>query len=456
MTAVDERPADFERAQRHNTTWEQIVLGAMMLNKDAVPEVTDILNAGDYHRPIHGVIHDAICNRYTNGEPTDPEAVAKRLHDIGELHRLDGGAGYLHTCMRVVPMVANATWYATQLAEFAGLRRLAVAAITIGQILDTPGRSLAEAQDLAGQAIYEAVGDRKRSDVVRLRDMLQPTLVAIEEAGQRKGLRGLSTGLIDLDKLTHGMQPGQLWIVAGRPGMGKSVFASDLARAVSVRQNRPVVFFTLEMSREELMLRFTAAETAVDLEKLQNGGMTTNDWLRVTRRFGEVEDAPLHMGDGVESNLMQIRSTARRIALTEGDLGLVIVDYLQLMPSLSTGRRDLTREREVAELSRGLKLLAKELRVPVIGLSQLNRGVEARADKRPNMADLRESGSIENDADVIILLYRPEYYEKDKCPRPGEVELIVEKNRQGRQDTVVAAAQLRFSRFVDMHREASH
>jgi replicative DNA helicase len=453
MTAATATP-DQNRAPRHNIEAEANILGAMMLSRDAIAEVSDIIKTSDYYRPIHGTIHNAICHQYNAGEPTDAGAVATRLLATGDLNRI-GGATYLHDLVADLPLAANATWYARKIAEEAGFRRLTELAHKLARIAETQSYTLTEAQDVAGQALLEATSGLQRNDVVRFRDLIQPAFDAIEAAGKRKGLRGLSTGLIDLDRMTHGMQPGQLWVIAARPGMGKTVAASDVARAVAIRQNRPVLFFTLEMDRDELMLRWTSAETGVPLTRLQDGSVSDGDWTRLARRIGEIEDAPLWTGDGSETNLMQIRATARRIAAREGDLGLIIVDYLQLMPSVKSGRADQNRQQEVADLSRGLKLLAKEMRVPVVALSQLNRGVEMRADKRPMLSDLRESGAVEQDADIAILLYRPEYYEKDKCARKGEVEWIVAKNRNGQAGTVTAAAQLHLSRFVDMHPDAA-
>lgn len=447
MTAVAE-PAVHDLTPPHDLAAERIVLGSMMLSRDTIADLNDLIGGDDYYRPVHTTIHHAITHQYAAGEPVDPSAVAARLLDTGDLERV-GGAPYLHTLIADVPTVANASWYARRVAEHAGFRRLTEFAALAARIAHTPGHSLADAQDAIGHALLKATSGINRNDIVRFRDLIPSTFDAIEAAAQRRGMRGLSTGLVDLDRLTHGMQPGQLWIVAGRPGAGKTVAASDLARAVAVKQNRPVLFFTLEMDRAELMLRFTSAETGLPLHCLQEGKLSDADWTRLARHMGEIENAPLFLGDGAETNLMHIRATARRVAAREKDLGLIIVDYLQLMPALRTGRSDPNRQQEVADLSRGLKLLAKELGVPVVALSQLNRGVEARADKRPMLSDLRESGAVEQDADVVILLYRPDYYDKE-TPRAGEVDLIVAKNRNGQPDTVTAASQLHLSRFADM------
>lgn len=452
-TATPDVPVTHDRTPPHDLAAERIVLGSMMLSRDTIADISDVISDTDYYRPVHGTIHKAIAHQYAAGEPVDPYAIAARLIDTGDLQRV-GGAPYLHTLIAEVPIAANATWYARRIAEHAGFRRLADFATAAAQIAHNPGHTLADAQDAISQALLKATSGMNRNDIVRFRDLIQPAFDAIEAAGQHQGLRGLSTGLIDLDKMTHGMQPGQLWIVAARPGMGKTVEASDLARSVAVRKHRPVLFFTLEMDRDELMLRFASAESGVPLTRLQEGTLTDADWTRLARRMGEIEDVPLFMGDGSETTLLHIRAAARRVRAREGDLGLIIVDYLQLMPSIKSGRSDPNRQQEVADLSRGLKLLAKELKVPVVALSQLNRGVEMRADKRPMLSDLRESGAVEQDADVVILLYRPEYYEKEKCARKGEVELIVAKNRNGQVGTINAAAQLHMSRFVDMHPEA--
>lgn len=426
---------------------EQCVLGGMLLSPDAIADATDILTVDDFYRPNHATIYTAICHLYGTGEPADAVTLANHLAQTGDLGRIGGGP-YIHDLISTVPTAANVGYYAKIVAEKAGYRRLLYVRDRITNLVAS-GMPLADAQDTIGQALYEATTRSRDGGVVRLRDLLQPTITEIQAAAERHGLQGSPTGLVDLDRLTHGMAPGHLWIVAGRPGMGKSVCAVDFARSVALGHKRPVVFFTLEMTHTELMLRITAAEARVELQRLHNGGLTEQDWDRINTCYDHVKDAPLFMGDRADTTLMQIRSTARRIAMREGDLGLVVVDYLQLMPTIPTGRRDTTREREVADLSRGLKLLAKELKVPVVALSQLNRGVEARHDKRPNLSDLRESGALEQDSDVIVLLYRDDYYDKES-PRAGEVDLIVEKNRHGHTDTVTVAAQLNFSRFVDM------
>jgi replicative DNA helicase len=275
--------------------------------------------------------------------------------------------------------------------------------------------------------------------------LLQPTLDEIEGAGSRGVMTGVPTGFTDLDRLLNGLHPGQLIIVAGRPGLGKSTAGMDFVRSASVRNNLASAIFSLEMSKVEIVTRLLSAEARVPLQVLRSGRLSDDDWTRLARRMGEISEAPLFVDDTPNMTLMEIRAKARRLR-QRNDLRLIVVDYLQLMTS---PKRTESRQQEVAELSRGLKLLAKEVECPVVAVSQLNRGPEQRNDKRPQLSDLRESGSIEQDADVVILLHRDDYYDKES-PRAGEADFIVAKHRNGPTDTITVAAQLHLSRFVDM------
>jgi replicative DNA helicase len=268
----------------------------------------------------------------------------------------------------------------------------------------------------------------------------------LETIGGRNGLMsGVPTGFQDLDRLTNGLHPGQMIVIAGRPGSGKSTMGLDVARAAAIKHGQSSVIFSLEMSKTEITMRLLSAEARVALAHMRSGNMTDDDWARLARRMGEVADAPLFIDDSPNLSMMEIRSKARRLKQRH-DLKLVVVDYLQLMQG---NKRSESRQQEVSEISRALKLLAKELEVPVIAMSQLNRGAEQRTDKKPQLADLRESGAIEQDADVVILLHREEQYEKES-PRAGEADFIVAKHRNGPTQTVTVASQLHYSRFVDM------
>lgn len=424
-----------------DTAAEQIVLGAMMLSTTTADDIIDQLTTNDFYQPKHGTIYAALLANLAAGEPTDPVAIAGTLATAGDLNRI-GGAGYLHTLIAAVPIAASATWYARVIADHAVRRRHIEAGIRITQLGRDLGRDIADVINEAQREIHAAATHRDRSNIARFADLIDDVLADLHSDQPQ---RGLSTGIGALDDVIGGLKPGQLVVIAGRPGMGKSILGVDLARTAAMRRDIPALIYSLEMSHREVMLRILAAESSVDLSKLTDGRTSPFDRGRVTAAADKVNAAPLFIDDTAQSDLASIRATARRVQQRHG-LGLVVVDYLQLMTG--GGRYD-NRVQEVTEISRGLKLLAKELQVPVVAAAQLNRLSEMRTDKRPHLSDLRESGSIEQDADIVILLHRPDYY--DRADRPGEIDLIVAKNRNGAQDTVTAAAQLPFARIVDFN-----
>src|SRR5689334_21687137 len=442
-------PASYEKTPPQDIAAEQCVLGGMLLSKDAIADVVEILRTGDFYRPAHATIFDAILDLYGRGEPADPITVAAALTDAGDAARI-GGVPYLHDLVSIVPTAANAAYYARIVAERAVLRRLVEAGTRIVQLgygtAAGGARDVDDTVDLAQQEIYNVTEKRVSEDFAVLAEMLQPTLDEIEAVGAQGGvMTGVPTGFTDLDRLLNGLHAGQLIIVAGRPGLGKSTAAMDFSRAASVKHNMASAIFSLEMSKVEIVMRLLSAEARVPLHVLRSGQLSDDDWTKLARRMGEISEAPLFVDDTPNMNLMEIRAKARRLKQRH-DLKLIVVDYLQLMTS---PKRTESRQQEVADLSRGLKLLAKEVECPVIAVSQLNRGPEQRTDKRPQLSDLRESGSIEQDADVVILLHRDDYYDKES-PRAGEADFIVAKHRNGPTDTVTVAAQLHLSRFVDM------
>jgi replicative DNA helicase len=439
----------FDRTPPQDVAAEQSVLGGMMLSKDAIADVVEVLSGGDFYRPAHATIFEAIIALYGKGEPADPIMVSAALADSGDLGRI-GGAPYLHTLVASVPTAANASYYARIVNERATLRRLIEAGTRIVQLgfgqAAGGGRDVDEVVDLAQQAVYEITERRVSEDFAKLSELLQPTLDEIDAIGAMgDAMTGIPTGFSDLDRLLNGLHSGQLIIVAGRPGLGKSTAAMDFARAASVHNNHASAIFSLEMSKIEIVTRLLSAEARVPLHTLRSGKLSDDDWTKLARRMGEISEAPIFVDDTPNMNLMEIRAKARRLK-QKHDLKLVVVDYLQLM---SSGKRVESRQQEVAEFSRGLKLLAKEIECPVVAVSQLNRGPEQRTDKRPQLSDLRESGSLEQDADVVILLHRDDYYDKES-PRAGEADFIVAKHRNGPTDTITVAAQLHLSRFVDM------
>jgi len=425
---------------------EQSVLGGMMLSKDAIADVVEELRGTDFYRPAHEAIYDAILDLYGRGEPADAVTVSAELTKRGELGRI-GGAPYLHTLISAVPTAANAGFYARIVRDRAVLRKLVDAGTRIAQLgYAADGGDVDDLVNTAQAEVYAVTERRTSEDYLPLKDVLNGTMEEIDAASHRgEGMIGVPTGFKDLDALTNGLHPGQMVVVAARPAVGKSTLGLDICRAASIKHGMASVIFSLEMSRNEIAMRMLSAESQVPLTHLRKGQMRDDDWTRLARTMGKLSDAPLFIDDSPNMSLMEIRAKCRRLKQRH-DLKLVVVDYLQLM---SSGKRVESRQQEVAEFSRALKLLAKELEVPVIAISQLNRGSEQRTDKKPQMSDLRESGSIEQDADVVILLHREDMYEKES-PRAGEADIIVAKHRNGPTDTIVVAFQGHYARFFDM------
>ncbi|HEX6523616.1 MAG TPA: replicative DNA helicase [Streptosporangiaceae bacterium] len=599
VTEMPPRGDDFERTPPHDVAAEQCALGGMLLSKDAISDVIEVIRPTDHYRPAHQMIHEAILDLYGRGEPVDPITVADELTRRGEITRV-GDRPYLHTLIASVPTAANAGYYARIVRERAILRRLVEAGTRIVQFGYAGD---ADADDLVDRAQAEvfAVTDRRTSeDYHSLSEIMPGALDEIEAIGSRGGvLTGVPTGFADLDSLTNGLHPGQMVVIAARPAVGKalaldtplptptgwttmgdvgpgdqliaangkpttilaatdvlmerpcyevefsdgdvivadehhqwltwtsrarrlmghpsplttgqlarslrdpddgqqpnhaiaitgpedgsrwryvadvrptasvpvrcvqidaedhlylagrgmvpthnSTLALDFARAAAIRHGMSTVIFSLEMGRNEITMRLLSAEARVPMHTMRTGQMNDDDWARLARRMSEVADAPLFIDDSPNMSLMEIRAKCRRLK-QRNDLKFVIIDYLQLM---SSPKRVENRQQEVSEMSRSLKLLAKELEVPLVALSQLNRGPEQRTDKKPLLSDLRESGSIEQDSDVVILLHREDAYEKES-PRAGEADLIVAKHRNGPTATVTVAFQGHYSRFVDM------
>jgi replicative DNA helicase len=436
---------DFERTPPHDVGAEQCVLGGMLISKDAISDVMEVIRPQDHYRPAHQLVHEAILELYGRGEPADAVTVSDLLSKRGELGRVGGGA-YLHTLIASVPTAANAGYYARIVRERAILRRLVEAGTRIVQLGYAGDGDADELVDRAEAEIYGVTERRVSDDYLPLAEIMPAALDEIEAIGSRGGvMTGVPTGFADLDSLTNGLHPGQMIVIAARPAIGKSTLALDLARAATVKHALPTVIFSLEMSRNEITMRLLSAEARVPLHAMRTGQMGEDDWARLARRMSEVVDAPLYIDDSPNMSMMEIRAKCRRLKQRQ-NLRLVIIDYLQLM---SSPRRVENRQQEVSEMSRSLKLLAKELDVPVVAISQLNRGPEQRNDKRPLLSDLRESGSIEQDSDVVILLHREDAYERES-PRAGEADLIVAKHRNGPTTTVTVAFQGHYSRFVDM------
>ena len=572
---------EFGRQPPQDVVAEQSVLGGMLLSKDAIADVVERLRPGDFYRPAHQNIYDVVVDLATRGEPADTVMVAAELDRRGLLRRI-GGAPYLHTLISTVPTAANAGYYAGIVAEKALLRRLVEAGTRVVQYgyAGAEGSDVAEVVDRAQAEIYDVTDRRMSEDFVPLEQLLQPTMDEIDAIASSGGrASGVPTGFVELDDVTNGLHPGQMIIVAARPGVGKalafdtplptptgwttmgdvavgdellgadgrptrvvaatevmigrpcyevefsdgttivadaqhlwsttrgvvqtgslrphedvigpiaspstwkvgtvraiastpvrcvqvdaadhlylagpgkipthnSTLALDFLRSCSIKHQMASVIFSLEMSKSEIVMRLLSAEAKIKLADMRSGRMSDEDWRRLARRMSEISEAPMYIDDSPNLTMMEIRAKARRLR-QRSELQLIVVDYLQLMTS---GKKFESRQQEVSEFSRSLKLLAKELEVPVVALSQLNRSPEQRTDKKPMLADLRESGAIEQDSDIVILLHRPDLFDQENEERLGEADLIIAKHRNGQTRTVTVAHQLHYARFTNMAR----
>jgi replicative DNA helicase len=389
---------EFERTPPHDLAAEQCVLGSMLLSQNAIAEVIELIHTRDFYRPAHQIVYERVLDLYGRGDPVDAITIKDELLKRGELSRI-GDAPYLHTLVASVPTAANAGYYAKIVEEKAILRRLVEVGTRIAQLgYSTDGASADDLLDRAQAEVYGIAEKRAGDDYAPLSEIMPGALDEIEAIGSRGGqMVGVPTGFADLDALTNGLHPGQMVIIAARPAIGKSTLALDLARAAAIRNQLATVVFSLEMSRNEITMRLLSAEARVALHSMRSGSMNDEDWTRLARRMSEVAEAPLFIDDSPNMSMMEIRAKCRRLK-QQHDLRMVVVDYLQLMTS---GKRVESRQVEVSEFSRSLKLLAKELEVPVIALSQLNRGPEQRTDKKPMVSDLRESGCLTAETRIL-------------------------------------------------------
>jgi replicative DNA helicase len=429
---------------------EQSVLGAMMLSKQAIDPASELLSGRDFYRPAHEAIFEMIVDLANRGEPVDALTVKNELQRRGDLTRV-GGAPYLHTLVETVPNVASADYYASIVHEKAVLRRL----IEVGNRISALGWAetgeLESLVDTAQKEVMDVDSSRGVDDYRDVASLLGATIDEIEAIQARDGdMAGLGSGFDDLDRITTGFRPGQMIVVAARPGVGKSTLGLDFCRAASIRQSTPSAIFSLEMTGAEISMRLLSAEAKVPIHHMRGGGMSEDDWNRIGRAMPRVQAAPILIDDSPNLTMPEIRAKARRMHKQHG-IGLIVIDYLQLMTS---GKRVENRQVEVSEFSRQIKLLAKELELPVVAISQLNRMSEQGGDKKPQLSNLRESGSIEQDADIVLLVHRPEMYGDDE--RKGEADLIVAKNRSGPTDSGIAVGfQGHYSRFVPMAKQST-
>ncbi len=439
--------SQYERTPPQNVDAEISVLGGMLLAKDAIADVVGLLKPDDFYRAANATIYQAILKLFSAGEPADAVTVSAELQKNGDLERV-GGLPYLHTLVASVPTAANAAYYAQIVREQSKLRSLVEVGTRIAQLgYTTDGADVDGLINMAQSEVFAISENEEESQAAMISDIfpdLYDQLVANEK--RDNGLQGLSTGFPDLDQRLNGLRPGQMIIVAARPGVGKSTLAMDFARQAALHDHKPVAYFSLEMNRMELVLRLLAAESGVFQDRMIKGEMTAEDWERVATTMDKVADAPLLVDDSPNLTLAEIRAKARRLR-QQSDIQMVIIDYLQLLSS--GGKQVESRQQEVSEFSRSIKLLAKELEIPIIAVAQLNRDSEKRNDKRPQVADLRESGSLEQDADVVLLIHREDMY-NDDSEKAGLAEVIIGKQRSGPTGTVELAFQGHYARFASL------
>jgi len=430
-----------------NLDAEESVLGAMMLSPGAIGAVSEVLSPGDFYRESHSKIYKAALGLYAKGEPVDAITLADELEERGELDDV-GGRVRVNELAALVPAASNAPHYARIVREMATLRGLIRVGTEIARLgMDRDGEAV-ELVDRAEQVLFELSQSRVQSEFSHIEDLLKESferITALYESGA--DVTGIASGFRELDHLTSGFQPGNLIILAARPSMGKSGLAMCMAANIAVRQQVPVALFTLEMSKSEVAQRLMCSEAKVESQRLRTGKLAPEDWPRLTSACDKLAKSPIYVDDSGSITMMEIRSKARRLKSREPGLGLIVVDYLQLMTSGSSAEN---RVQEVSQISRSLKVLARDLDVPILALSQLSRAVEQRHDKRPILSDLRESGSIEQDADLVMFIYRDEYYNPEETDQQGLAEVALSKHRNGPTGVVKLSFLKRFAKFSDL------
>jgi replicative DNA helicase len=418
----------------HSVEAEQSVLGGLLLENEALDKIADILTASDFYRHDHRLIYQHIGKLIEHNRPADIVTVAESLDNAAELSSV-GGLAYLGALAQNTPTAANIRRYAEIVRERAIMRKLVEVGSGIAESAYSPqGRDAQQLLDEAESRIFQIAEGGKRSsegfqDIKVLLPQVADRIDQLFQRDHHSDVTGIPTGFSDLDSMTSGFQPGDLIIVAGRPSMGKTAFSLNIAENVALDTNKAVAVFSMEMAATQLAMRMIGSVGRLDQHRMRTGRLEDEDWVRLTTALGRLNEAPIFIDEGAGLNSFDVRARARRLHRQTGELGLIVVDYLQLMSGAS-GRQSENRATEISEISRSLKSLAKELNVPVVALSQLNRSVEQRPDKRPVMSDLRESGAIEQDADLILFIYRDEVYNPDTADK-GTAEIIIAKQRNG-------------------------
>ena len=436
-----------ERVPPQNIEAEQAVLGAMLIKKEAISEVAQILNESDFYREAHRVVFQAMLELFNRNEAVDLITVTEQLRK-DELLEKAGGIAFVTSLANSVPTAANVEYHAKIVKEKAQMRNLINSATAIAGMGYEDTEDVAVVMDKAEKMILEVAASRDNNDFTPIKNILLTTFSKIEMLYESKGgITGLATGFKDLDKLTSGLQPSDLVLVAARPSMGKTAFTLNVATNIAVKEKKAVAFFSLEMSKEQLVQRMLCAEGAIDSQRLRIGELDEKDWGKLISAADRLAAAPVFIDDTAGITVMELRSKARRLK-AEHDLQLIIIDYLQLMQGRSSKGSD-NRQQEISEISRSLKALARELNVPVVALSQLSRSVESRQVKKPMLSDLRESGSLEQDADIVMFLYREDYYDPD-TENKNITDIIIAKHRNGPVDTVQLFFHKQFTKFSDL------
>lgn len=437
-----------DRVPPHNVEAEQAVLGAMLIKKEAIAEAIEILRPDDFYRDAHRIVFEAMLELFQKNEPVDIVTVTEQLKKNDLLEKA-GGIAFITALDNAVPTAANVAYHAKIVEEKAQLRNLINAATEIAGTAYEDTEDMAEIMDRAEKRILDVASRENTGAFVPIKDIVMGTFQQIENRAKNSGaLTGLPSGFIDLDRLTAGFQPSDLVLVAARPSMGKTAFTLNIATYVAVHERKPVAFFSLEMSKEQLVQRMLCAEGGIDSQRLRKGELD-DEWPKLVEAADRLSGAPIYIDDTPGITVMELRSKARRLKAEHG-LDLVIIDYLQLMQGRG-GKSGDNRQQEISEISRSLKALARELSVPVIALSQLSRSVESRQIKRPMLSDLRESGSLEQDADIVMFLYREDYY-TEETDKQNITEVIIAKHRNGPVDKIDLFFQKEFTKFVNFSR----
>lgn len=435
-----------ERIPPHNEEAEKSVLGAVMLNKDVLFDVLEVVEEDDFYNPAHKEIYKAIWELYKDNKAVDVLTVSEELKRRGVL-QMAGGRAYVAQLTLDVPSTVNAVEYAKIVNEKATLRKMITAAEDITEQGYKASMDATEILDYAERSVFSIAQRNQKSDYTDIQSVLITNIQAIDDAAKNQGkVLGTPTGFKTLDDVLNGLQKSNLVIIAARPSMGKTAFALNIAQQSAVSEGSSVVIFSLEMSKEQLGQRLLSSQSRVEMTKLQKGNLDKKDWERVNLALDEMAGANIYIDDTPGISLIEIRNKCRRLKAEKG-LDLILIDYLQLM---SSPEKSDNRQGEISAISRNLKLLAREMDCPVVALSQLSRAPEQRPDHHPNLADLRESGAIEQDADVVMFLYRDDYYNKENSEKPGVCEINIAKNRSGPTKTVELTWVSRYTKFSDM------